>query len=73
MSRLTALIALAALLVGAAVALLLAGSQDRTVTKTKTMAAKQAMEAVGPVVAHVRVHETDSRLNPPTRLCDPPG
>ena len=74
MSRLTgALIAVAALLVGAAVALLVAGGRERTVTQTTTVAAKQAMEAVGPAVAHVRVRETDYRLNPPNPLVRPAG
>jgi uncharacterized cupredoxin-like copper-binding protein len=74
MSRLTgALIAVAALLVGAAVALLVAGRSERTVTQTTTVAARQAMEAVGPAVGHLRVRETDYRLNPPNPVVRPAG
>jgi len=74
MSRLTgALIAVAALLVGAAVALLVAGGRERTVTQTTTVAARQAMEAMGPAVAHVRVRETDYRLSPPNPAVRPAG
>ena len=74
MSRLTgALIAVAALLAGAALALVLAGRQERTVTQTTTVAAREAMEAVGPAVAHVRVRETDYRLSPPNPVVRPAG
>jgi plastocyanin len=74
MSRLTGgLIAVAALLAGAALALLLAGTRERTVTETRTVVARQAMEAVGPAVAHVRVRETEYRLNPANPVVRPAG
>jgi uncharacterized cupredoxin-like copper-binding protein len=74
MSRLTgALIAVAALLAGAAVALLLAGMGERPGTQTTTVTAGQAIEAVGPAVAHVAVRETEYRLNPPNPVVRPAG
>jgi uncharacterized cupredoxin-like copper-binding protein len=73
MSRLTgALIAVAALLAGAAVALLVAsGRKQRTITQT--VGTRAALEAMGPAVTHVRVGETEYLLNPANPVVRPAG
>ena len=76
-SRLTGvLIVVAAFLVGGVLALVL-GRHGPTPSEvgpvTQTVAAKQAMAAVGPPVAHVRLRETDYRLNPPNPVERSPG
>jgi plastocyanin len=63
--------------VGAALALAVVGGRKPPPSEygpvTQTVVAKQAMAAVGRAVAHVRLRETDYRLNPANPVVRPAG